>query len=113
MLVEKRKQAGITQKQLASKLHLRQNIISKIETCERRIDLLELINYCGGVNYPFLSFVQEVSEKVIKDEKWIKTQPTRPRKVYGEQRWKAAETKGILPPKQGEIPIQTSGGGLR
>ena len=48
MLVEKRKQAGVTQKQLASKIHLRQNIISKIETCERRIDLLELINYCGG-----------------------------------------------------------------
>ena len=40
--------AGITQKQLASKMHLRQVTISKIETCERRIDLLELINYCGG-----------------------------------------------------------------
>lgn len=48
MLVERRKAAGITQKQLASKMHLRQVIISKIETCERRIDLLELINYCGG-----------------------------------------------------------------
>ena len=68
MLVEKRKQAGVTQKQLASKINLRQNIISKIETCERRIDLLELINYCGGVNYSFLSFVQEVSEKVLKEK---------------------------------------------
>lgn len=48
MLVERRKAAGITQKQLASKIHLRQVIISKIETCERRIDLLELIYYCGG-----------------------------------------------------------------
>lgn len=68
MLVEKRKASGITQKQLASKMHLRQVIISKIETCERRIDLLELINYCGGVNIPFLSFAEEVSDKVLKQQ---------------------------------------------
>lgn len=67
MLVEKRKASGITQKQLASKMHLRQVIISKIETCERRIDLLELINYCGGVNVPFLTFAEEVSERILKN----------------------------------------------
>lgn len=67
MLVERRKTAGITQKQLASKIHLRQVIISKIETCERRIDLLELINYCGGINVPFLQFVSEVSERILKE----------------------------------------------
>lgn len=67
MLVERRKAAGITQKQLASKIYLRQVIISKIETLGRRIDLLELINYCGGINVPFLQFASDVSEKILKE----------------------------------------------
>lgn len=48
LLVQLRKEQGVTQCQLARNMHLRQGIISKIETCERRIDLLELINYCRG-----------------------------------------------------------------
>lgn len=47
---KRREEAGITQKEMTKVMHLRQNIISKIETCERRIDLLELLQYCGGVN---------------------------------------------------------------
>ena len=46
----KRIEAGITQKDMTHIMHLRQGIISKIETCERRLDLLELLQYCGGVN---------------------------------------------------------------
>lgn len=45
---KRREEAGITQKEMTKVMHLRQNIISKIETCERRIDLLELLQYCGG-----------------------------------------------------------------
>ena len=44
----RREEAGITQKEMTKVMHLRQGIISKIETCERRIDLLELLQYCGG-----------------------------------------------------------------
>ena len=51
LLKQKREENGITQRQLARTLHLRQNQISKIETNERRIDLLELINYCRGGGY--------------------------------------------------------------
>lgn len=68
LLVEKRKLAGVTQKQLARVLHLRQNIISKIETNERRIDLLELIQYLDGLNVPFRDFVNEVSIKILKQK---------------------------------------------
>ena len=48
---KRREEAGITQKEMTKVMHLRQNIISKIETCERRIDLLELLQYfVGGLN---------------------------------------------------------------
>lgn len=47
---EKRKATGITQKEMAKKIHLRQNVISKIETCERRMDLLEMLSYCKAIN---------------------------------------------------------------
>lgn len=70
MLVERRKTAGITQKQLASKIHLRQVIISKIETCERRIDLLELINYCGGDKCSLPAICERCERKNTKGELW-------------------------------------------
>lgn len=65
VLVETRHEAGVTQKELARRLHLRQNIISKIETCQRRIDLLELINYLGGVECPLPKFMERISN-IIK-----------------------------------------------
>lgn len=67
LLVQRRKEQGVTQNQLARNMHLRQGIISKIETCERRMDLLELINYCRGVNISFIDFVAEVSKKILKE----------------------------------------------
>lgn len=66
LLKQKREQAGITQKQLAQTLHLKQTQISKIETNERRIDLLELVNYLRGIDVPFMDFAAEVSEIVNK-----------------------------------------------
>lgn len=48
-IVGHREEAGITQVQLSKMLHLRQEIISKIENCDRRIDILELIDYCSHV----------------------------------------------------------------
>lgn len=56
----KREEAGITQKQMTKVMHLRQNIISKIETCERRIDLLELLQYCRGVNVSIKEIVEHL-----------------------------------------------------
>jgi transcriptional regulator with XRE-family HTH domain len=44
-----RKKAGLKQSDVAEQLGLDQTSISKIETCERRIDILELIDYCRAV----------------------------------------------------------------
>ena len=46
MLVELRKSAGLTQRQLAIKLKRAHNMIGRLEVGERRLDLVELYWIC-------------------------------------------------------------------
>lgn len=41
-LIKARKDAGMTQQQVASKLDKPQSYVAKYESCERRIDIIEL-----------------------------------------------------------------------
>lgn len=52
-----------TQTQLALKLGVDQTIISKIETCERRLDVIELKNICSALNEPFVDFIASLQDK--------------------------------------------------
>lgn len=54
----KRVQNNITQEQLAKDLGVKQALISKIETCERRIDVLELKTICKCIGVDFLEFIK-------------------------------------------------------
>lgn len=45
-----RQSAGLTLRQLAEKMDLHHSIIGKIETGERRLDVIELIAYCRILN---------------------------------------------------------------
>lgn len=45
-----RKQLSVTQKQLAQRLGKEQSFISKIETCERRLDLIETFQICEALD---------------------------------------------------------------
>ena len=64
LLREKREEKGITQLQLAEKLSISQGIISKIETYERRIDIIELRNICIALNIPFIEFIEEMENNI-------------------------------------------------
>lgn len=62
LLRAKRIEKGVTQKQLASKLGVRQSFVSKIETHERRLDIIELRTICEILGVPFTCFVMELEE---------------------------------------------------
>lgn len=64
LLRSKREAIGMTQIQLAKKLNVSQTVVSKIETCERRLDAIELIDVCDAINIPFMDFFNELNSKI-------------------------------------------------
>jgi transcriptional regulator with XRE-family HTH domain len=61
-LRDSRTKAGLTQEQVASRLHQTQSFVSKCERGERRIDLVELREFCRALGIPFTKFVKELDD---------------------------------------------------
>ncbi len=64
-LRSKREEKGVTQTQLAELLNVKQAFISKIETCERRLDIIELHSICQVLGVSFVDFMQEVDRDIL------------------------------------------------
>ena len=64
LLVEARKGAGLTQVQAAKKLGVPQSFISKVESGERRLDLIELRALCGVYKIRLVDFVKNFEASV-------------------------------------------------
>lgn len=60
--------SGLRQEDLADKLDEPQSFVSKIESGERRIDLVELNDICEALGSNLEEFVQEF-KKVLNDTK--------------------------------------------
>jgi transcriptional regulator with XRE-family HTH domain len=67
LLREVRLKAGLTQAQLAERLNTDQTVISKIESGERRIDVLELRDICKAAGITLEAFVRNL-EKSLKSD---------------------------------------------
>lgn len=52
-LTKVRKQANVTQQELAKLLKKPQSYVSKYESAERRIDIIELIDICEALNVEY------------------------------------------------------------
>lgn len=50
LLLEARVEAGLTQKELATKLGRPQSFVSKTENAERRLDVIEFMDVCRGLD---------------------------------------------------------------
>ena len=61
-----RESKGITQEQVADKLNISQGIISKIESCERRIDLIETRTICAALECNFIDFIKTIEDELSK-----------------------------------------------
>jgi len=62
-----RVEAGLTQSELASRLGTDQTFISKYESGERRLDILELREVCQAIGIDFIAFIRRL-DKVLKSE---------------------------------------------
>lgn len=49
VLIETRREAGITQQELADRLNRPQSYVAKVETGERRLDVVEFIEWAEGI----------------------------------------------------------------
>lgn len=58
-----RQQAGMTQTALANKLKTDQSLISKIESRERRLDIIEARMICRALKLDFSQFVREFEQE--------------------------------------------------
>jgi transcriptional regulator with XRE-family HTH domain len=66
LLKDIRKKAGLRQKDLAEKIGVHQTFISKYETGERRLDLIDLIQVCKAIGVPLPEFSSQLVES-LKD----------------------------------------------
>ena len=64
LLKKIRQKNGITQVELAQKLGAPQSFVSKYESGERQLDILELRQICQLIGISFDNFVQQLEEKI-------------------------------------------------
>jgi transcriptional regulator with XRE-family HTH domain len=64
-----RKRQSLSQQQLGGKLGKDQTFISKVETCERRIDVIEAANWCAALGLRLEDILpSEINKKIQKEE---------------------------------------------
>lgn len=66
LLKRKRQEVNITQEDLAKKIGLDQTFVSKYETGERRLDVIELRRVCEALDINFIEFISEFEEEDSK-----------------------------------------------
>ncbi len=60
MLIDKREAAGVTQTELASKLGEYQSFVARLESGQRRIDVVEFIQLSRVLEFDAKSFIEEL-----------------------------------------------------
>jgi transcriptional regulator with XRE-family HTH domain len=64
LLREVRTEAGIRQTDLAERLGQTQSFVSKYESGERRLDILELRDVCEALGLPLAEFVERLEDRL-------------------------------------------------
>lgn len=64
LLKEIRQERGIRQTELADRLGVPQSFVSKYESGDRRLDILELRKVCEAIGVPFEEFIRELEESL-------------------------------------------------
>ncbi|MGE0662508.1 MAG: helix-turn-helix domain-containing protein [Hyphomonadaceae bacterium] len=65
LLVQRRKASGLSQQGVADALGWNQSQVAKIETCQRRIDVIELIRFADVIGIDASRLLSEVRKSMI------------------------------------------------
>lgn len=68
LLRETRQEAQITQREMAKRLNHHQAFVSRSETGERRLDVIELRVLCKAMGVPFRKFIDRLEAELEKGE---------------------------------------------
>lgn len=63
-----RESRNVTQEQLATKLGIAQGAISKIKSCERRLDLIETKSFCTALGISLVEFIVLLDKELQNDK---------------------------------------------
>ena len=63
ILKSKRQQKRISQQDMATRLGVHQSFVSKIESGERRIDVIELFRYCEAIGIEVIQLIKELNKE--------------------------------------------------
>ena len=66
LLIEYRKRAGFTQQNLSELIDKPQSYVSKYETGERRLDLVEFIDLAEALHFDKYQFIKELEDRASK-----------------------------------------------
>lgn len=64
LLIELRKNAGVTQEQLAKRLNRPQSFVSKCENGERRLDIIELLEVLQSIGIEPIGFLKKIVKSI-------------------------------------------------
>ena len=64
LLIKARKDAGVTQEQLAKRLNRPQSFVSKCENGERRVDVIELLQILQSIGVEPMSFLKKIVKSI-------------------------------------------------
>jgi len=66
-----RKGRNLSQQQLGERLGKEQTFISKVETCERRIDVIEAARWCAALDLCLEDVLPSEISKKNQEEEWL------------------------------------------
>lgn len=67
LLLQRRKDLGLSQREMGAKLGVVHSFIGKVETGDRRLDIFEFIQYCKGLELDPIEVIQEMQARFSLD----------------------------------------------
>ncbi|SUD91331.1 helix-turn-helix domain-containing protein [Psychrobacter phenylpyruvicus] len=71
-LINRRKDLGLTQRELADRMGVIYSFIGKVETGDRRLDIIEFIQYCAAIELDPTKVINEIKNKVIQENEKLR-----------------------------------------